>query len=79
MDHSQHMGMEHPGLALGAGWYLSGMAQAFPVVTFGALGDDDNPLHDTGWYLTQPAIMTHLEGFEQRVTDQAQDKSNSSV
>ncbi len=68
-DHAD-MGMEMDmqTLSLGGGWHLTGMAQAFPVVTLGAPGgSDSNPLHDTGWYLTQPAIMTHLDGLDQRL------------
>lgn len=60
--------MEMTTLSLGGDWHLSGMAQAFPIVTVGAPGDDEtNPLRQTAWYLTQPAIMTHLDGFGQRL------------
>jgi hypothetical protein len=66
MDHSDGMGMAS--LTLGGDWHLTGMAQVFPVVTMGAPGQDPgNPLRDTGWYLTQPAVMTHLEGMGQRL------------
>lgn len=47
---------------LGAGWTLLGMAQAFPIITIGAPGEDDGPLRETEPYLTQPAIMVNLEG-----------------
>jgi len=68
----EHMGhdmdnMEMRGVSLGGDWFLTGMAQAYPVVTVGAPGNEDTPLHETGWYLTQPAIMTHLEGLGRRV------------
>lgn len=59
--------MDMATLPLGSGWRLTGMAQAFPVVTAGALGQEASPLHDTGWYLTQPAVMADLEGFDQRI------------
>ena len=48
-------------------WSLSGMAQAFPVVTVGAPGgEESDPLRRTGWYLTQPAVMFNLESGRQR-------------
>lgn len=53
---------------LGAGWRLLGMAQAFPVVTFGAPGEDDSPLNETEFYLTQPAIMANVESPGSRLT-----------
>jgi len=56
-----------PSVALGGGWQLSGMAQAFPIVTFGAPGDAASPLNSTEAYVTQPALMTHLEGPGRRV------------
>lgn len=60
--------MEMNSISLGGDWHLSGMAQAFPVLTVGAPGGDDtNPLRQSAWYLTQPAIMTHLDGFGQRL------------
>ncbi|MGD8289801.1 MAG: hypothetical protein PVF90_10425 [Gemmatimonadota bacterium] len=59
--------MDMRSLSLGGGWHLTGMAQAYPIVTVGAPGHEDSPLHETGWYLTQPAIMTHLDGFDQRL------------
>lgn len=46
---------------LGGGWRLLGMAQAFPIVTFGAPGEGDSPLNETALYLTQPAIMANVE------------------
>lgn len=69
VDHTGHdMGdMEMRGISFGGDWFLTGMAQAFPVVTVGAPGESDSPLHDTGWYVTQPAIMTHLEGLSRRL------------
>ena len=71
----EHMGhdmgamndMEMRGISFGDDWFLTGMAQAYPVVTVGAPGNQDTPLHETGWYLTQPAIMTHLEGLGRRL------------
>lgn len=52
---------------VGGGWRLLGMAQAFPVVTLGAPGHDASPLHETRFYLTQPALMINLESPAQRV------------
>jgi hypothetical protein len=52
---------------LGAGWRLLGMAQAFPVVTISAPGET-GPLRETGWYISQPAIMANLESPGSRVT-----------
>ncbi|MDH3205854.1 MAG: hypothetical protein OEO79_04540 [Gemmatimonadota bacterium] len=68
MDHSQPMNsMEMARLGLGGGWYASGMAQAFPVVTVGDPGgDSDRAIRRTGWYLTQPAIMANVESPNQR-------------
>lgn len=51
---------------LGGGWHLLGMAQAFPIVTVGAPGEEGSPLHETEWYLTQPAVMANLESPGQR-------------
>ncbi|MEQ1855342.1 MAG: hypothetical protein ABL963_02675 [Longimicrobiales bacterium] len=59
--------MQMPTLGLGGGWRLTGMAQAYPIVTVGAPGDDGSPLRETGWYLTQPALMGHVESPGQRV------------
>lgn len=67
MPSMERSDMEMRSLSLGSGWELTGMAQAFPIVTIGVPEDDDNPLQATEWYLTQPAIMTHLEGFDQRI------------
>jgi len=67
MDHGDMADMDMRTLSLGGDWHLTGMAQAFPVGTIGAPGEDASPLHDTGWYLTQPAIMTHLDGLGQRL------------
>jgi len=57
---------------VGGGWTLMGMAQAFPIVTMGAPGEDDSPLNETEWYLTQPAAMADLSspggGLVLRVT-----------
>jgi hypothetical protein len=55
--------MEHSmwSAALGGGWRILGMAQAFPIVTFGAPGEDGSPLNETAFYLTQPALMANLE------------------
>ena len=60
--------MSMPALQVGGGWTLTGMAQAFPVVTFGApAADDGDPLRRTGVYLTQPAMMANLESPGQRL------------
>ncbi|HET9948823.1 MAG TPA: hypothetical protein VFQ22_07865 [Longimicrobiales bacterium] len=59
----------HPGavaIDLAPGWRLTGNAQAFPVVTVGAPSAGE-PLQRTGWYLTQPALMTHVEGPGERI------------
>jgi len=48
-------------LPLPGGWQLLGMAQAFPMVTWGAPGEEDSPLHGTEAYLTQPAVMANIE------------------
>jgi hypothetical protein len=53
-------------ISAGGGWRLLGMAQAYPVVTIGAPGGD-GPLRDTGWYLTQPAVMANLESPASRL------------
>ncbi len=58
--------MQMPTAALG-GWQITGMAQAHPVVTIGAPGEDGSPLRETGWYLTQPALMGHVESPGQRI------------
>jgi hypothetical protein len=60
--------MSMPTLAVGGGWTLSGMAQAFPIVTSGAPGaEEDEPFHETAFYLTQPAVMANLESPGRRV------------
>ena len=72
---SGQMPHDHPGMdmedmtsiSLGGDWELTGMAQAFPTMTVGVPEDDDNPLQGTEWYLTQPAIMTHLEGMGRQI------------
>lgn len=46
-------------IVFGGGWRLSGMAQAFPIVTIGA-PFEDGPLRETAAYLTQPVIMSTL-------------------
>jgi len=67
MDHTTDP-MAMSSISLGGDWSLAGMAQAFPVLTVGAPGEDpDGPLRRTEWYVTQPAIMTHLEGWGQRL------------
>lgn len=54
---------------LGGGWILAGMAQAFWAITIGApFSDAGDPVHETAWYLTQPAVMANLESPGQRVT-----------
>ncbi len=45
---------------LGGGWRALGMAQAFPVVTVGAPGEEASPLHETEAYLTQAALMADV-------------------
>lgn len=60
--------MDMTQIRFGPGWTVTGMAQAFPVVTFGAPGDDDNPLSETEAYLTQPAVMANLESPDQRIS-----------
>ena len=69
-DHTGHVmppPMQMSRISLGGGWYLTGMAQAFPVVTVGAPGGEDGePLRRTGWYVTQPAIMTNAESSSRR-------------
>ena len=52
---------------LGAGWRLLGMAQAFPIVTFGAPGEGGSALNETAFYLTQPAAMVNLESPGSRI------------
>ncbi len=59
--------MDMTTLRLGSGWRLTGMGQAFPIVTVGAPGQESSPLHATGWYVTQPAVMGDLEGLDQRL------------
>jgi hypothetical protein len=60
--------MSMPTLQLGGGWSVTGMAQAFPIVTFGAPGaEEGSPLRRTGVYLTQPAVMANLESPSQRL------------
>jgi hypothetical protein len=46
---------------LGRGWDLMGMAQLFPVVTGGAPGHPESPLHRTRFYATQPVAMLNVE------------------
>jgi hypothetical protein len=59
--------MDMTRISLGGGWHLTGMAQAFPVVTVGAPGgQDSDPFRSTAWYLTQPAIMANAESSDQR-------------
>lgn len=66
--HQMEMGMEMASVDLGGGWSLTGMAQAFPIVTFGDPGGDEaDPLRETGWYLTQPAVMANLESGGGRI------------
>lgn len=69
MDHAMGGATDHSMFVVPLGsWSLVGMAQAFPVVTIGAPGGDEgDPVRATGWYLTQPALMTNLESPGQRV------------
>lgn len=46
---------------LGGGWSLMGMAQLFPIGTWGAPFDDGSPVNVSDFYLTQPAAMINLE------------------
>ncbi|HSM37081.1 MAG TPA: hypothetical protein VK837_11835 [Longimicrobiales bacterium] len=70
---AQHMGAAVPDTAaamdpghamwrveLGDGWHALGMAQAFPIVTVGAPGEDGSPLRETEAYLTQAALMADV-------------------
>ncbi|HUF76688.1 MAG TPA: hypothetical protein VMM35_10435 [Longimicrobiales bacterium] len=60
--------MSMPTVQVGGAWTLTGMAQAFPVVTFGAPdADEGDPLRRTSVYLTQPAVMANLESPSQRL------------
>jgi hypothetical protein len=62
------MDMGMPTVTVGGGWTLTGMAQAFPILTIGAPGSDGaNPLRRTDLYLTQPALMANLESPGQTV------------
>ena len=49
------------------GWMAIGMAQAFPAFTF-ALPEREGPLDETGFYLTQPALMLNVESPQSRVS-----------
>lgn len=51
---------------LGGGWRLTGMAQLFPMATFG-LAEAGSPLDDRGFYLAQPVAMMNLESRGRRV------------
>lgn len=53
---------------VGGGWSVMAMGQAFPIVSFGAPGEAGSPLHDTAFYLTQPAFMANLESPGSRWT-----------
>lgn len=55
-----HAGHRMPTLPLGGGWTATGMAQVYPLLTFGAVGDDDSPLHETEPRLTQGAAMVNV-------------------
>lgn len=54
--------------ALGGDWSLMAMGQAYPVFSAGAPGEDASPLHESAFYLTQPALMANLEGPGSRWT-----------
>ena len=60
-DSASHAAHEMWTAELGSGWRLLAMAQAFPIVTFGAPGEEESPLNATEAYLTQPAIMANIE------------------
>lgn len=51
----------------GGGWTVSGMAQAFPILTAGEPTREDSPLRDTEAYLTQPAVMVNVASPGQRL------------
>ena len=59
--HAGHDGHQMLQVPLGGGWRVVGMGQAFPIVTFGAPGEEGSPLNETAWYLTQPALMANVE------------------
>jgi hypothetical protein len=50
---------------LANGARIVGMAQAFPIATFG-FADEQSPLDDRGFYLTQPAAMVNVESPSRR-------------
>lgn len=54
--------------ALGGGWSLMAMGQAYPVFSAGAPGEDASPLNESAFYLTQPALMANLEAPGSRWT-----------
>jgi hypothetical protein len=59
--------MQMTRVSLFGGWTLTGMAQAFPIVSVGDPGGEDgDAFRHTGWYLTQPAIMSNAESSDQR-------------
>jgi len=74
-DTTQHMhmgaGMDSPAqhrmysLELANGARIVGMAQAFPIGTFG-FAAAQSPLDDRGFYLTQPAAMVNFESPSRR-------------
>jgi hypothetical protein len=51
----------------GSGWTVTGMAQAFPILTAGEPTREDSPLRDTEAYLTQPAVMVNVASPGQRL------------
>jgi hypothetical protein len=67
-DSSAVGGHEMWSAELGGGWRVLGMAQAFPILTFGAPGEDGSALNETAVYLTQPAIMANVESPGSRLT-----------
>lgn len=66
---AEHSGPQHRmwSTSPGGGWTAIGMAQLFPVITFGTLDTGRGPFDDAAWYLTQPALMVNLESPAHRL------------
>jgi hypothetical protein len=52
---------------IGRDWQLIGMAQGYPVLTFGAPAQSALPINRTDTYFTQPAVMANLEHHTSRI------------
>ncbi len=67
-QHADH-GAAHdmPMLDFGAGIMVVGMGQVFPTFTFALPTPGGSPLEETGFYLTQPAIMANVESPGSRI------------